>query len=301
MALAVWRFALRALGAGLCGAGLCGAGLCDIAAAADLPPAAPVPAPTAPATYVPETPDWLVTIGAEVRAVPAWAGAPTTRFAPTGFPLFTVQRPGDPPFFFGARDGFGFPIFSFGTLQFGPVGKLVFPRYENQYRELNGLGDVPWALQAGGYAIWYPLPWLRLRGEVRQGFDGETGVTGDVFMDAIVPLGQWRLSAGPRITAQTSAAVSPYFSITATQSANSGVSGLAPLPVFSASGGLYSYGAGGQVEYFWGREWSAHAIVEYERLTGSVADSPLVTMRGSPNQLTFGVGATYTFAMRPLW
>jgi hypothetical protein len=26
-----------------------------------------------------------------------------------------------------------------------------------------------------------------------------------------------------------------------------------------------------------------------------------VTMRGSPNQFTFGLGATYTFSMHPLW
>jgi outer membrane protein len=40
---------------------------------------------------------------------------------------------------------------------------------------------------------------------------------------------------------------------------------------------------------------------EYERLTGSAADSPLVTVRGSPDQLTFGVGATYSFSMHPWW
>jgi outer membrane protein len=289
MAVADWRFAVAALLAAAPG----------FAAAADLP--APQPVPTAPAVYTPAAPDWIVTIGAEVRAVPAWPGAPTTKFGPAGFPLVALQKPGDPPFYFGARDGFGLPILDLGQFQVGPVGKVVFPRYQNQYTQLNGLGEIPWAVQIGGYAVWYPVPWLRLRTEVRQGFNGETGQTGDFFMDAIVPLGQWRLSGGPRVTAQSAQAVSPYFSITATQSADSTVAGLPRLPVYNAIGGLYSYGAGGQAEYFWNQQWSAHAIVEYERLTGSVADSPLVTMRGSPNQFTFGVGATYTFAMRPLW
>jgi outer membrane scaffolding protein for murein synthesis (MipA/OmpV family) len=36
-------------------------------------------------------------------------------------------------------------------------------------------------------------------------------------------------------------------------------------------------------------------------LTGSAADSPLVIQRGSPNQYTFGVGATYSFSMHPWW
>jgi len=233
--------------------------------------------------------------------VPAWPGAPTSLYGITGSPLVAVQRPGDPPTFFGARDGFGLPILDFGPLQIGPVGKIVFPRYQNQYTQLNGLGDVPWAVQLGGYAVYWPVPWLRLRGEVREGIGGETGVTGDFFMDAVVPLGQWRLSGGPRLTLQSAAAVSPYFSITPAQSAASTISGLPLLPVYNATGGLYSYGAGGQVEYLLNRHWSILGFVEYQRLTDSAADSPLVTMRGSPDQFMFGVGATYSFAMRPLW
>jgi MipA family protein len=103
------------------------------------------------------------------------------------------------------------------------------------------------------------------------------------------------------MTLQSTAAVSPYFSITPAQSIGSTVAGLAALPVYSASGGLYSYGAGGQVEYFFNQQWAAHTLMEYERLTGSVAASPLVTQRGSPKQFTFGVGATYSFNIRQFW
>jgi hypothetical protein len=153
-----------------------------------------------PIAKAPAVPDWLVTIGAEVRAIPAWPGAPTDKLAFGGFPLVALQKPGDPPFFFGARDGFGIPILDFGQLQIGPVATINYPRYVWQYQQLNALGEVPWALQLGGYAQWWATPWLRLRGEVRQGIGGETGVTGNLYVDAVVPLGQWRLSAGPRLT-----------------------------------------------------------------------------------------------------
>jgi outer membrane protein len=103
------------------------------------------------------------------------------------------------------------------------------------------------------------------------------------------------------MTLQTSAATSPYFSITQAQSIGSTVAGLPQLPVYNASGGVYSYGAGALIEYFIDAQWSVHALTEYERLTGSAADSPLVIQRGSPNQFTFGVGATYSFNMHPLW
>jgi len=290
MASAAWRFVVVL-------AVLVAPGL---AAAADLPPQS-APPPSAPATYTPAAPDWIVTVGVEPRAVPAWAGASDSRFGLSVFPLFSIRKAGTPPEFFGARDSFGFSIIDLGQFQLGPVGKIIWQRKASSYTALNGLGDVGYAIQAGGSAQFWPVPWLRLRGEVRQGFGGETGVTGDLFLDAVVPIGQFRLSAGPRMTVQSAAALSPYFSITPAQSAGSTVAGLPALPVYNAGGGIYSYGAGAQLEYFWNPQWQTHVLAEYERLTGSAADSPLVIQRGSPNQFTVGFGATYSFNMRPWW
>jgi outer membrane protein len=281
------RLAIAALAAALPG----------FAMAADLPstPASP------PAAYSPPVPDWIVTIGVEGRVVPAWAGASESAPALTGFPLFSVRQQGSPPDFPGARDSIGFSLIDLGQIKIGPAFKLVWQRKASDYAALNGLGDVGYALQAGGFAEYWPVPWLRLRGEARQGFGGETGVTGDLFADAIAPAGPWTLSAGPRLTLQSAAATGPYFSITAAQSAASTVSGLPALPVYRAGGGLYSYGAGSMVQYTVDPQWTAHAIFEYERLTGSAADSPLVTQRGSPDQFTYGLGVTYSFAMHPWW
>ncbi|HEX4410419.1 MAG TPA: MipA/OmpV family protein [Xanthobacteraceae bacterium] len=271
----------------------------SLAVAADLPaPAAP---PSAPAAYAPPVPDWIVTIGAEGRIVPAWAGATDSKPALTGFPLFSVRKQGSPPDFPGARDSIGFSIFDIGPVKIGPAFKFIWKREAGDYRELNGLGDVDYALQAGAFAEYWPVSWLRLRGEVRQGFGGEKGVTGDLFLDAVVPVAQWTFSAGPRMTLQSTAANSPYFSITATQSANSGVAGLPILPAYRAGGGVYSYGAGTMVQYAFNQQWTVHALFEYEHLTGSVADSPLVIQRGSPDQFTYGLGATYSFSMHPWW
>lgn len=271
-----------------------------LAAAADLPEAEPVPPPTAPASYTPP-PEWIVTIGAEPRIIPAWPGAPDSRLGFTAFPLFDIRKAGTPPEFFSARDSFGFPVLDLGPVKLGPAVRLIWERNAGDYVALNGLGNVNYALQVGGFAEYWPVPWLRLHGELRQGIGGETGLTGDLLLDGVVPLGQFRLSGGPRLTLQSAAAVGPYFSITATQSADSTVAGLPKLPVYTAEGGLYSYGAGSKLEYFFNPQWAAHTFVEYERLTGSAADSPLVTQRGSPNQFTFGLGATYSFTIRQFW
>jgi outer membrane protein len=271
-----------------------------IAAAADLPAPSPPP-PAAPAAYTPPAPDWIVTLGLEGRMDPAWAGAPTDKYGFTGFPLISIRQAGTPPSFFGPRDSFGFPILDLGQFKVGPAFKIVWQRKASDYTQLNGLGDVNYAVQAGGYAEFWPVPWLRLRGEVRQGFGGETGVTGDAFLDAVVPIGPMTLSGGPRVTLQSASAINPYFGITAAQSASSGVAGLPPLPVYNANGGLYSYGAGAQVQYAFSPQWTTLAFVEYERLTDGAANSPLVTQRGSPDQFTVGLGATYSFNMRPWW
>jgi MipA family protein len=271
-----------------------------IAFAADLP-AQPSASPAVPASYVPAAPDWIVTIGGELRIGPKWPGAPNDKFGLTGGPLISIRKVGTPPEFFGPRDSFGFSILEIGQFKLGPAVKVLWPRNASDDKALNGLGNVDYALQAGAFAEYWPAPWLRLRGEARQGFDGEKGVTGDLFLDAIVPAGQFRFSGGPRLTLQSAAAIGPYFGITPAQSAGSIVAGLPALPVYHAGGGLYSYGAGAQTEYFFNPQWATHAFVEYERLTGSAADSPLVIQRGSPNQLTFGLGATYSFTMHPLW
>ena len=162
--------------------------------------------------------------------------------------------------------------------------QLVNRRKASDYAELYGLADVDYAAQVGAFANFWPVSWLRLRGEVRQGIGGETGVTGDIFLDAVVPVGQWTISGGPRVTLQTAAATSPYFSITAAQAitANALQPGLGTLTAYNAGGGLYSYGAGTQLQYTFSPTWTAHAFVEYQRLTDSAAGSPLVTQRGSP-------------------
>jgi len=272
------------------------------AVAADLP-VSPAPQPTAPAAYAPAAPDWIVTVGIEGRVVPAWPGAPDSKLTWSGLPLFSIRNEGMPPDYFGPRDSFGIRLINLPQFKFGPVAKIIWERKAADYTQLYGLGDVNYAVQLGAFAEFWAVPWLRLRGEVRQGIGGETGVTGDVFLDAVVPAGQFRLSAGPRVTLQSAAAVSPYFSITQAQAitANTLQPGLPALTAYSANGGLYSYGAGGEVEYFFNPQWTAHVFTEYDRLTGSVADSPLVTQRGSPNQFTFGLGATYSFTMHPLW
>ena len=73
------------------------------------------------------------------------------------------------------------------------------------------------------------------------------------------------------------------------------------LPIYDTKGGIRSYGAGAQARYLWTPQWATHVFVEYERLSGEPADSPLVTQKGSPDQVTIGFGVTRSFDIKTPW
>jgi outer membrane protein len=264
----------------------------DSALAADIL-SAPASSPAPMLTPTP-TSDWTVTIGAEGRYMPRFEGADSSVFRPV--PIFRIRRAGTKDRFRSAFDGASFALFDTGRFVVGPTAKLRYRREESDSASLRGLGDVDWALELGGFVEFWATDWLRTRAELRQGMGGHHGLVGDLSADVVAPVtGQLTLSAGPRMTLATAAATSPYFSITAAQSAASG------LAVYDAGGGLRSYGAGAQARYAWSPQWASHVFVEYSRLASDAANSPLVTQRGSRDQIQMGVGTTYSFDVPGLW
>jgi outer membrane protein len=247
--------------------------------------AGPAPAPS---------PDWTITIGVEGRVLPKFEGSENSMLQP--FPIFSVRRAGTVDRFRSMRDGASIAILDAGRFKLGPTAKIRFARKESDDDNLRGLGDVDWAVEAGAFAEYWPAEWLRTRIELRQGFGGHHGLVSDLSADLVIPvMKQLTLSGGPRMTLTSAAATSPYFSITPGQSAASG------LPVYNAGGGLRSFGVGAQARYQWSPLWASHTFVEYDRLAGDAASSPLVTQRYSRDQIQVGIGVTYSFDVRGLW
>jgi outer membrane protein len=266
------------------------------AAAASAPPAAAQTAVTLPPPpftlpYLPSPSGlWTVTVGAGAELKPDFEGAKTYMLSPV--PLFSVRRAGSPNRFRSPRDSTSLTLVDFEGFHAGPVGKLKGARNANN-TALFGLGDVNMALELGGFAEYYPVDWFRTRVEVRQGFGGHTGVVADISADVIVPVfDRLTWSAGPRFSLADTRATAPYFGITPAQAVVSG------LPAFNAKGGAHSYGAGTQLRYQIDPQWEVHSYLEYDRLVGAAAASPLVRLRGSANQMTVGLGASYSFDVR---
>jgi outer membrane protein len=238
--------------------------------------------------------DWIITLGADARTVPRYMGSNQWVMVPV--PYFDRHRPGSPEQFHSPRDGTGVALFNDGVLVMGPVGSLIWQRREAESPFLRGLGNVGYTLQAGGFVDYWAVEWLRARVEGLQGFGAARGVTANFSMDAVILLSPAvTLSGGPRARAVTGGAESPYFSITQAQSIASG------LPVYNAGGGWQAVGAGTQVKYRLNPTWATYGLIEYDKLVGATAASPIVTgPGGNVSQWTFGVGFTYSFAMSGL-
>jgi outer membrane protein len=129
-----------------------------------------------------------------------------------------------------------------------------------------------------------------------QGFGAGNGVTARFLMDAVIPVSPAiTISGGPRARYVTSGTASPYYSVTLAESLASG------LPVYNAGSGWQAVGVGTQLKYRFNPTWATYTFVEYEKLVGPSANSPIVTgPGGSANQWTFGLGLTYSFAVRGL-
>jgi outer membrane protein len=238
--------------------------------------------------------EWTVMLGAEGRVQPTFEGSDSYEVVP--YPLIDIRPAGTAEHFKSSRDGFSFGLYESGPFRFGLVGHVVLPRNDSDDDALRGLGDVDWAVELGAFAEYWPVNWLRTRAELVQGIGGHHGLVADFSADVVVPvMPKLTVSGGPRLTLATASAISPYFDVTPAQSLASG------LPVYDAGGGIRSYGVGAQARYQWTPRWESHVFVEYERLADDVADSPLVSLRGSPDQVQAGIGVSYTFDVPGLW
>ncbi|MGZ5803999.1 MAG: MipA/OmpV family protein [Xanthobacteraceae bacterium] len=240
-------------------------------------------------TELKSSPGYTVTVGADARIAPKFEGSDLYEFFP--LPAFDIRPMGTPARFTAPRDGLGVTVFEAGKFNFGPVLYLEFARQVKSDPILAGSTDVKWAWEAGTFAEYWPSEWMRGRIELRKGFVGHHGVILDSAIDAIAPLNsQWTLSGGPRMRVADSSANSRYFDVTPEQSQASG------LPAFDAKGGVRSVGAGGKLRYELNSTWATSAYLEYDRLVGDAARSPLVsTDHGAANQLMVGTGFTYSF------
>ncbi|QLH41965.1 MAG: MipA/OmpV family protein [Coxiellaceae bacterium] len=236
--------------------------------------------------------NWHLTVGAGTILTPAFLGASEYNLS-----LFPNVRVMYKDLFFASVEGVGLSLVNNHGWQFGPIVKYRFPRNETNGTSpfkiagpdstaLRGLGDVNGVFEAGGFAKY---TWERLQSKwvVVQGTNSPYGLLATWDVNYFYHYGHLYYSFGPHASWANGQYNNTYFGINATQSINSG------LPMYSADAGIVNYGVGATLFVPLSKHILTAWFGSYDRLTGSVADSPLVQQRGSENQFVIGMSVGY--------
>jgi outer membrane protein len=229
-----------------------------------------------------------VGLGAQLR--PDFVGSDSLDVAPL-FDIDTAR--GSNEFKFEAPDySFGLPVVDAGGFQFGPAFNLAAGRKNKDVDDLP-LGRVKTTIEAGGYANYQVSPSFYLHGELLKGLNGHKGLVGTAGGDYVWRDGdKYVFSIGPRVLFSDSKYQRAYFGVTPAASLATG------LPEYRPSGGIHGLAVASGLSYQFTDTFGMFGYARYERLVGDAAKSPIVRSDfGSKNQLSGGLGLTYTFTM----
>lgn len=181
-------------------------------------------------------------------------------------------------------DGADVALFGFSNFSIGPSIRIVGEREEDDNPALAGLGDVGMTFELGGFIATTFLDRYLVRMKARHGIaTGHRGTIVDARGTAL--LFRW----GPvstSISAETSwidnRYADAYFSVSPTQSANSG------LPVYDAGAGFRDVGGSLNAYINVGKQWSLNPYVSYSYIFDSFNDTPIIAQFGDRNQFRAG-------------
>jgi len=231
--------------------------------------------------------DWYLSVGVAGIVAPSFEGGKKYLF--NASPLISLGKAGNAVRFSSRNDNISLALVDDGDVRAGLTGKFLWGR-DNGDDALRGLDPVRWGGEVGGFIEVYPLDWMRLRGELRQGIRSHHGIVADIAADAFYDVTpDIRVSGGPRMSMASAGYFDAYYGVSAAESVAS------KLSRYNPGGGLKSAGVGGAITWKVTDPVTASVFGEYSRLMGPAADSSLVKERGDRNQYMFGVSATYRF------
>jgi outer membrane protein len=233
--------------------------------------------------------DLRVRVGLGAQLKPEFIGADDYGIGP----LFDLDfARGDNPFPFEAPDdSFGIKLISSGGFAAGPAANIQWKRKESDVGA--PVGKVKTTVEIGGFAEYKASDKIRLRADLRKGVNGHEGLVGSLGADRIWRDGdRYVFSIGPRVLFSDSRFQRAYFGVDSAAALASG------LPAYRPSGGVYAVAAASGLSYQFNPRFGLFGYARYERLVGDAAKSPIVRDLGSRNQLSGGLGLSYTFGVK---
>lgn len=233
--------------------------------------------------------DYRVRIGLGGQVQPKFIGSDETRILP--LVDFDLARGTNPFPFEAPDDSFGIKLISKGGFAAGPAANIQSKRKESDVGA--PVGKVSTTIEVGGFAEYHLSDSFRLRADVRKGLGGHDGLVGSLGADYIWRDGdRYVFSIGPRVLAANSRFQRAYFGVDSAAALASG------LPVYRPKGGIYALAAASGLSYQFDPRFGLFGYARYERLVGDVAKSPIIRGLGSRDQLSGGLGLSYTFTVK---
>ncbi|PWK75512.1 MipA/OmpV family protein [Aminobacter sp. AP02] len=230
--------------------------------------------------------DWYLTLGATGMVRPSFEGSKS--YMLSALPIVSLGKAGPELRYSSRNDNISLALIDDGVVRAGVAGKINFGRDADD--ELQGLADIPWGGELGGFFEFYPTDWMRARAELRHGIRSHNGFVADIAVDAFHDVApNVRVSGGPRVSFASADYFETYYGVNAQQSAASG------LGQYDPGSGINSVGVGGAIGWKATDNVVASLFTEYSRLMGPAGDSTIVKERGSRNQVTVGVSTSYRF------
>ena len=248
--------------------------------------------------------DWKVTIGGGALYGPEYPGADSYDFQPVpfvdiawrdriflnsqrGLGVYAVKREYDDD---AAEDGSASPSWSGGWLGGLSVGVSVKPsdsRDEDDDSRLDGLGDIDLSAEVGLFAS-VELGPVEFEAEIYHdpgsGHEGTRGTIGAAYGTRFGE--RLMIEAGPFLQFGDGQYLESFFGVTAAQA------GRSALPRYDAGSGLYGAGFEVMAHYQVSESWGVLGFIEYSRLVGDAADSPIVQ---NEDAIEVGAFVTYSF------
>lgn len=177
-----------------------------------------------------------------------------------------------------------------GQLRVGPLVSLNFGRDEDDSIDLKGMGNVGTSIELGAF-VSFLLPNDRFRARLRQDvIGGHKGATLQLdYTHTFIRAQRISLSGSLGLNGGSAAYMKTFFGVNPVQAARTG------LPTYRAATGFKDANAGVNGSYVINDNWTLFATVNYERLVGSAANSPLIRLRGSANNVSASTFFVYGF------
>ena len=230
--------------------------------------------------------NWLLSIGLAGGASPDYEGSDDYEF---GFAPYIGISWRDRIFYRGKS--LGANLFKGNNFKAGPILSWTSGRNEDDNDRLEGLGDVDGSVEAGGF-VSYRSESLRFKLEARQDIDsGHEGALVELSGSTTLPIKSQRVLLSLGTTWASADYMESFFGINNKQSANSG------LRTYDADAGFKDASISLATGYSITERWRIGGKIQYLRLLGDAADSPIVD---DENQFIAGISLVYYMGSKAL-